>query len=88
MLMQNTWSSLNTMTRIYKLYDLPYTLDGTSGTHVAAQRVSFSSYPGSLFSGDDFYVLSSGLVVMETTIGLLISDTIAELYLDLNRFRE
>uniref|UniRef100_A0AAY4A239 Phospholipase B-like n=1 Tax=Denticeps clupeoides TaxID=299321 RepID=A0AAY4A239_9TELE len=30
---------------------------------------AFSSYPGAIFSGDDFYILSSGLVTMETTIG-------------------
>jgi len=66
---QATWSSLNSMLRVYKMYDFPYTLDGTSNERVPAQRSSFSSYPGSLFSGDDFYVLSSGLVVQETTIG-------------------
>ena len=30
--------------------------------------MAFSSYPGTIFSIDDFYVLSSGLVVTETSI--------------------
>eukprot|EP00729_Bicosta_minor_P011002 gene11002-15378_t len=47
---QDTWSSLNSMLRMYKM-------------------VSFSSYPGVLNSGDDFYVISSGMVQWETTIG-------------------
>ena len=70
MIAQETWTSLESMLRIYKMYDFPFTNDGdkASGT-VAAQRVSFSSYPAVLNSGDDFYVTSSGLVVQETTIG-------------------
>ena len=61
------------MLRIYKLYDFDLSMDGTDvSKRVPAVRSSFSSYPGSLFSGDDFYVLSSGLVVQETTIGSLV----------------
>lgn len=51
-------------------YDFPYTLTGEPGSaRVPASRSSFPSYPAALASGDDFYVLSTGLVVQETTIG-------------------
>ena len=67
---QETWSSFESQLRVYKLYDFPYTLTGDAGGgRVPARRVSFSSYPAAIASGDDFYVLSSGLVVQETTIG-------------------
>lgn len=65
----NTWSTFESMLRIYKMYDLAYSQAGNGTDAVAARRVSFSSYPGILASIDDFYVLSSGLVVQETTIG-------------------
>lgn len=29
---------------------------------IAGSNVVFSSYPGAIFSGDDFYILGSGLV--------------------------
>ena len=72
MIAQETWSSLSSMLRVYKMYDLPFTMrgdDSHAGGRVPAARVSFSSYPAVLNSGDDFYVTSAGLVVQETTIG-------------------
>lgn len=67
---QETWSSLNTMLRIWKMYDFPFLVDdGNSTVRVPGQRVAFASYPGVVASLDDFYVVSSGLVVQETTIG-------------------
>eukprot|EP00455_Lapot_gusevi_P032362 TRINITY_DN3529_c0_g1_i3.p1 TRINITY_DN3529_c0_g1~~TRINITY_DN3529_c0_g1_i3.p1 ORF type:complete len:535 (-),score=171.08 TRINITY_DN3529_c0_g1_i3:144-1748(-) len=63
-----SWSEYVTMLRIYKLYDFPFA-SAPSGDVIPGFRSSFSSYPGSLFSGDDFYVMSSGLVAVETTTG-------------------
>jgi hypothetical protein len=65
-----TWSGFNTMTRIFKGYDLPYTLDGNAAHgRVPATYVSFSSYPAAMYSDDDWYTLHpTNLVVTETTI--------------------
>eukprot|EP01099_Mayorella_cantabrigiensis_P006201 TRINITY_DN5130_c0_g1_i1.p1 TRINITY_DN5130_c0_g1~~TRINITY_DN5130_c0_g1_i1.p1 ORF type:complete len:299 (-),score=70.55 TRINITY_DN5130_c0_g1_i1:129-1025(-) len=49
------------MVRIYKHYHFQ-----TNQT-VAAKKVSFSSYPGCLSSLDDFYIMDSGLVMLQTT---------------------
>jgi hypothetical protein len=65
-----TWSLLNSMLRMYKLYHFPCTLDGSSGDRVPAVRTSLSSSLCVMCSGDDFYVLSSGMVVQEITIGM------------------
>jgi len=66
---QDTWEGYETMLRILKKYNLPYHMTQGSQDVVPGAMMSFSSYPGALFSGDDFYVISSGLVSLETTIG-------------------
>lgn len=64
---QDTWSTFNSMTRIMKRYEFAFRTAGND--RVPGTAVAFSSYPGVLFSGDDFYLTSAGLAVMETTIG-------------------
>ena len=54
-----TWDEYRGMLRIIKYFDMP--LPGT-----AVQRMAFTADPGGLYSADDFYVLDSQLVVMET----------------------
>ena len=59
------------MLRILKKYILPFRHTGSSDPKDinAGHTVSFSSYPGLLYSGDDFHILPSELVTLETTIG-------------------
>jgi hypothetical protein len=50
-----TWSGFEDMTRVYKMYDLPFSTDGKPGSApVPGRRLAFSSYPGNLFSTDDW----------------------------------
>jgi hypothetical protein len=58
-----TWTGFESMTRIFKLMDLPF-----SSVPVAAKAVTFSSYPGTIVSVDDWYQTDAGLVITETTI--------------------
>ncbi|XP_064392247.1 putative phospholipase B-like 2 [Halichondria panicea] len=64
----DTWTSYYNMLRIYKLYDFKFHMSHSDKRLIPGHRQSFSSYPGRLYSGDDFYVLGSGLVTMETSI--------------------
>lgn len=57
-----------TMLRIQKRYSLRFKQSKTSNIRVRGFDMSFSSFPGGIQSGDDFYVISSGLVTLETTI--------------------
>ncbi|XP_042871077.1 putative phospholipase B-like 2 [Penaeus japonicus] len=66
-----TWNTYQSMLRVQKKYILPFRRTGSSdpGDTIPGHTVAFSSYPGILSSGDDFYILSSGLTTLETTIG-------------------
>ncbi|KAK9795552.1 hypothetical protein WJX73_006243 [Symbiochloris irregularis] len=58
----STWDTYSSMVKLYKHYHFALHLPG-----VAAQRMSFSSYPGELFSDDDLYMMDSNLTVLSTT---------------------
>ncbi|XP_046365677.2 putative phospholipase B-like 2 [Haliotis rufescens] len=65
----NTWTSYTDMLRVLKKYTLQYSMtDAWKGLLPKGSVWTFSSYPGYLVSSDDFYVLSSWLVTMATTI--------------------
>lgn len=65
-----TWNPFEVMTRVYKLYDFPWTVSGVPGSsRVPGTQIAFSSFPGVMYSFDDYYTLSpSSLAVLETTI--------------------
>ncbi|XP_074015954.1 putative phospholipase B-like 2 [Numenius arquata] len=65
----DTWTSYQSMLRIIKKYTLPFRTSAAGNSEIPGSIQVFSSYPGTIFSGDDFYILSSGLVALETTIG-------------------
>ena len=58
---QVTWGHYIAMVRMLKKYDFAMDIPG--------RRSSFSGYPGSMYSGDDFNVMQpSQLMTLETTI--------------------
>ncbi|XP_009082848.1 PREDICTED: putative phospholipase B-like 2, partial [Acanthisitta chloris] len=65
----DTWTSYQSMLRIIKKYTLPFRTSAGGKSQIPGSIQVFSSYPGTIFSADDFYILSSGLVTVETTIG-------------------
>ncbi|XP_047994742.1 putative phospholipase B-like 2 [Leguminivora glycinivorella] len=66
---QTTWNSYNSMLRVQKMYVLNFHVFKCSKERIPGYKMSFSSYPGLALSLDDFYIISSGLVPAETTIG-------------------
>uniref|UniRef100_A0A3B3HSJ2 Phospholipase B-like n=1 Tax=Oryzias latipes TaxID=8090 RepID=A0A3B3HSJ2_ORYLA len=66
----DTWNTYQAMLRIMKKYRFAFKASSSgSNDPLPGGTQAFSSYPGAIFSGDDFYILSSGLVTLETTIG-------------------
>ncbi|KAK2850385.1 hypothetical protein Q7C36_009168 [Tachysurus vachellii] len=70
----DTWNNYQSMLRIMKKYIFSFRTSLKDQTLIPGNTQAFSSYPGSIFSGDDFYILSTGLVTLETTIGNSNSD--------------
>jgi hypothetical protein len=68
----SSWFSYGDTDRIFKHYHFQF--HAPSG----ANRVSFSSYPGYLSSLDDFYMMDSGLGMIQTSNSLL-NNTLLEL---------
>ncbi|XP_062310683.1 putative phospholipase B-like 2 [Osmerus eperlanus] len=69
MVSHDTWNTYQSMLRIIKKYNFAFKTSPTGGDPIPGAVQAFSSYPGCIFSGDDFYIISSGLVTLETTIG-------------------
>ena len=65
-----TWNPYEAMTRIYKLYDFPFTVSDVPGSAtVPGRQIAFSSFPGTFYSFDDWYTTyPAALAVLETTI--------------------
>lgn len=61
-----TWDDYSEMIRIFKFYNFPL-----GGAETMAQTIGMSSYPGLVSSTDDFYIMSSGLAVMDTSLETL-----------------
>lgn len=66
---QVTWNSYQSMLRFQKMYVLNYRLAPNSNKPIPGRKMSFTSYPAFVQSTDDFYIMSSGLVAAETTVG-------------------
>ncbi|XP_022070200.1 phospholipase B-like 1 [Acanthochromis polyacanthus] len=70
----SSWYTYAATMRIYKHWDFR-----VSDTHSATGTMSFSSYPGFLMSLDDFYLLGSGLLMTQTSIGVFNSSLFSQL---------
>lgn len=64
-----TWSDFAELYRSYKHYKFAF-----RGKGIKSQSSSFSSYPGFVSSTDDYYLLDSGLAIIETTLNILNDD--------------
>jgi len=61
-----TWSDYSTMTRIWKYYTIPL-----QGSETMANTLVMSSYPGTITSGDNFFMADSGLVLTDTSLEMV-----------------
>ena len=60
-----TWMNFNMMLRVFKTVTFNFNM-----VDISAKTIQYSSYPGMISSTDDFYSLSSGFGVMETSLSI------------------
>jgi len=65
----NTWSSYSELTRTMKYFDYGFEEDSQVG--MGHKSINFSSYPGVIFSGDDFYLLDNKVAILQTTLSTM-----------------
>lgn len=70
-----TWSDFSEMFRMFKYYRFNFKHES-----IKLKKTSFSSYPGMISSTDDWYELSTGLLVIETTINVLNEELYASVH--------
>ncbi|KAH7940365.1 hypothetical protein HPB52_023552 [Rhipicephalus sanguineus] len=63
-----SWGHYGGMNKLLKKYVFNYKLLAGSGQPVPATAVTFSGYPGSVSSGDDFFLTSTNLAVLGTGV--------------------
>ncbi|KAL3181438.1 hypothetical protein MRX96_036914 [Rhipicephalus microplus] len=63
-----SWGHYSGMNKLLKKYVFNYKLVAGSGQPVPATALTFSGYPGSVSSGDDFFLTSKNLAVLGTGI--------------------
>merc|ERR1719471_1512559 len=68
----SSWFSYADTNRIFKHYHFAFRM------RAATSRMSFSSYPGYLYSLDDFYMMDSGLGMVQTSNEVM-NETLLEL---------
>mmetsp|Transcript_93569 Transcript_93569/g.171695 ORF Transcript_93569/g.171695 Transcript_93569/m.171695 type:complete len:716 (+) Transcript_93569:76-2223(+) len=61
-----TWNDYSKMTRVFKYYHI-----NLPNSRATTDLIAFSSYPGCVSSTDDFYMMNSGLAVMDTSLEIL-----------------
>jgi hypothetical protein len=65
----NTWSSYSELVRTLKYFD--YGFEEEINVGMGKKSINFSSYPGVLFSGDDFYLIDNKLTILQTTLSAM-----------------
>merc|ERR1719359_1322084 len=61
-----TWADYSTMTRMFKYYSLPL-----PGSDTMVTTLVMSSYPGTVTSGDNFFMADSGLTITDTSLEMV-----------------